>query len=74
MLPGLAPPYRRVEVLAISVVGFAHSRINAHRTRSELTTHRTLWDHTGLLAQLGLATHYLGADTGGGLNGLALGR
>lgn len=54
LLPGAAPTGRRAEVLTISVVTFRHSRINAHRTRSEICGHRTLWDHAGLLAQLGL--------------------
>jgi len=54
LLPGVAATGRPVEVLAISVVTFAHSRINAHRTRSQMRAHRTLWDHTSLLAQLGL--------------------
>lgn len=55
LLPGAPPTHRRAEVLTISVAGFRHSRINAHRTRSLMATHRTLWDHHGLLAQLGLA-------------------
>jgi carboxymethylenebutenolidase len=54
LLPGSPPTHRRAEVLAISVVSFRHSRINAHRTRSQLSTHRTLWDHSGMRAQLGL--------------------
>ena len=45
LLPGVAPTHLRVEVLAISVVSIRHSRI---------TSHRTLWDHCGLLAQLHL--------------------
>ena len=45
LLPGVAPTHRRVEVLAISVVSIRHSRI---------TSHRTLWDHSGLLEQLHL--------------------
>ena len=45
LLPGVAPTHRRVDVLAISVVSIRHSRI---------TSHRTLWDHAGLLAQLHL--------------------
>ena len=54
LLPGSPPTQRRAEVLAISVVSFRHSRVNAHRTRSQLSAHRTLWDHSGMLAQLGL--------------------
>jgi carboxymethylenebutenolidase len=45
LLPGVAGTGRRVEVLAISVVGVRRGRI---------TEHRTLWDHHGLLGQLGL--------------------
>ena len=45
LLPGVAPTHRHVEVLAISVVSIRHSRI---------TSHRTLWDHSHLLAQLHL--------------------
>lgn len=52
LLPGFAPTGRRAEVLAISVVTFRHSRINAHRTSSLIAAHRTLWDHATLLAQL----------------------
>lgn len=43
LLPGLPPTHRRVEVLAVSVVGVRQSRI---------TVHRTLWDHHGLLSGL----------------------
>lgn len=45
LLPGAAPTHRRASVLAISVVSIRHSRINSHRT---------LWDHSGLLSQLQL--------------------
>ncbi|MDD7936932.1 ester cyclase [Actinomycetospora lutea] len=45
LLPGVAATGRRVEVLAISVVAVRRERI---------TEHRTLWDHHGLLDQLGL--------------------
>jgi carboxymethylenebutenolidase len=45
LLPGVAPTGRRVDVLAISVVAVRRERI---------TEHRTLWDHHGLLDQLGL--------------------
>jgi carboxymethylenebutenolidase len=44
VLPGIAPTGRRVEVLAISVVTVRRQRV---------AEHRTLWDHHGLLAQLG---------------------
>ena len=43
LLPGLAPTGHPVRVLAISIVGVRHGRV---------TSHRTLWDHAGLLAQL----------------------
>ncbi|MCX6466876.1 MAG: nuclear transport factor 2 family protein [Pseudonocardiales bacterium] len=43
LLPGVAPTGRAVEVLAVSVVTVRLSRI---------TSHRTLWDHAGLLARL----------------------
>ncbi|PVZ14178.1 ester cyclase [Actinomycetospora cinnamomea] len=46
LLPGIAPTGLRVEVLAISVVTVRRQRI---------TQHRTLWDHHGLLTQLGVA-------------------
>jgi carboxymethylenebutenolidase len=45
LLPGVPPTGRPVEVLAISVVAVRRERI---------TEHRTLWDHHGLLTQLGL--------------------
>lgn len=45
LLPGVAATHRRVKVLAISIVTIRDSRITAHRT---------LWDHSGLLAQLDL--------------------
>jgi carboxymethylenebutenolidase len=44
LLPGIAPTGRRVEVLAISLVTVRKQRV---------AEHRTLWDHHGLLAQLG---------------------
>lgn len=47
LLPGLAPTHRHVEVLAMSVVTVQRSRI---------TSHHTLWDHCGLLAQLDLGS------------------
>ena len=45
LLPSVAPTGRHVEVLAVSVVTIERSRI---------ASHRTLWDQTALLAQLGL--------------------
>ncbi|CAA9274904.1 MAG: hypothetical protein AVDCRST_MAG54-3217 [uncultured Actinomycetospora sp.] len=44
LLPGVAPTGRYVEVLAISLVTVRKQRV---------AEHRTLWDHHGLLAQLG---------------------
>lgn len=51
LLPGLPATHRRAEVLAITVVGFRH-RSSLGVTESRIVTHRTLWDHAGLLAQL----------------------
>jgi carboxymethylenebutenolidase len=45
LLPGNPPTHRRVEVLAITVVTVRQARI---------VSRRTLWDHTGMLARLGL--------------------
>ena len=45
LLPGVAATHRPVEVLAISIVTVE---------RSLVASHRTLWDQTALLAQLGL--------------------
>jgi len=45
LLPGIAATHRRAAVLAVSVVTVRRSRITAHRT---------LGDHTALLAQLRL--------------------
>ena len=45
LLPGVPATHRRAEVLSISVVSVRHSLV---------TSHRTLWDVTGLLAQLHL--------------------
>ncbi len=45
LLPGVAPTGRRAEVLTVSVVTVHRSRVSGHRT---------LWDLTGLAAQLGL--------------------
>lgn len=53
LLPGTAPTHRRAEVLSITVVTVRQNRILAQRT---------LWDHAGLLAQLGLP---VGAGRGG---------
>lgn len=53
LLPGAPVTHRRAEVLAISVVTVRHtSRLG--QVRSSITTMRTLWDHTGLVAQLHL--------------------
>jgi carboxymethylenebutenolidase len=52
LLPGVAPTGRQVEVLAISVVTIERFRI---------ASHRTLWDQTVLLAQLGLGHDQLGS-------------
>ena len=47
LLPGVPPTHRRVEeVLAVWVVAVE---------RSLIASHRTLWDQTALLTQLGLA-------------------
>jgi carboxymethylenebutenolidase len=45
LLPGIAPTFRRAEVLAIAVVGFERMRIRSQRV---------LWDHATLAAQLNL--------------------
>ncbi len=45
LLPGTAPTLRRVEVLAVTVATFRQGRIVAQRT---------LWDHAGMVARLGL--------------------
>lgn len=51
LLPGIAPTGRTADVLAISVITFAHaSRLGV--VHSQIVTHRTLWDHVGLLTQL----------------------
>ena len=52
LLPGVAPTGRHVEVLAISVVAVRKERV---------TEYRTLWDHHGLLAGLGLLPEVAGA-------------
>lgn len=46
LLPGAEPNRRRAQVLTVSVV-------TVHRAR--ITSHRTLWDLSGLLSQLQLA-------------------
>lgn len=56
LLPGVAPTHRTAEVLAISVVGFRH-RTRAAVTESLISSHRTLWDHSTLLTQLGVTAH-----------------
>lgn len=53
LLPGVAPTHRQAQVMAISVVSFRH-RTRAAVTESVISGHRTLWDHSTLLAQLGL--------------------
>ncbi len=56
LLPGAEPTHRHAEVLAISVISFRHtSRLGT--TESRIVSHRTLWDHAGLLAQLQLDGH-----------------
>lgn len=54
LLPGIAPTGRSVEVLAISVIVVTH-RSRMGRTESWINTHRTLWDHAGMLTALGLS-------------------
>jgi carboxymethylenebutenolidase len=54
LLPGAPPTHRRAEVLAISVVTVRHKTAHGG-VDSRITAHRTLWDHSGLLAQLHLA-------------------
>ena len=53
LLPGVAPTCRRAEILAISVVTVE---------RSLITSHRTLWDQTALLTQLGLSQADVGTS------------
>jgi carboxymethylenebutenolidase len=53
LLPGVPPTGERADVLAIGVVSFRH-RSSAGRTVSRISAHRTLWDHAGLCAQLGV--------------------
>lgn len=63
LLPGVPPTHRRAEVLAISVVTFRHrSRLGTVETR--IVAHRTLWDHSGLLAQLDLDPTAVSVDGG----------
>ncbi len=47
LLPGVPATHRTAEVLAVSVVTVR---------RSLITSHRTLWDHAGLLSQLEIDT------------------
>jgi carboxymethylenebutenolidase len=44
LLPGVAPTYRRAEVLTVAIVGF---------DRGWIRSQRVLWDHATLIAQLG---------------------
>jgi carboxymethylenebutenolidase len=53
LLPGVPPTGKIADVLAIGVVSFKH-RSSAGRTESLISAHRTLWDHAGLCAQLGV--------------------
>ena len=53
LLPGVAPTHRRAEVLAMSVVTFRHTT-RLGDVSSLISGHRTLWDYSGLSAQLGL--------------------
>jgi carboxymethylenebutenolidase len=53
LLPGVPPTGEVADVLAIGVVSFRH-RSSAGRTESRISAHRTLWDHAGLCAQLGV--------------------
>ena len=53
LLPGVPATGEAADVLAIGVVSFRH-RSSAGRTESLISAHRTLWDHSGLCAQLGV--------------------
>ena len=53
LLPNVAPTHRRAEVLAISVVTVRH-KTRQNVVESLITAQRTLWDHAGLVAQLGI--------------------
>jgi carboxymethylenebutenolidase len=53
LLPGVPPTHRYAEVTAISIVGFRHQS-HLGDVVSQITSHRTFWDLTGLLAQLRL--------------------
>ncbi|MGQ0482980.1 MAG: hypothetical protein ACT4O0_18385 [Pseudonocardia sp.] len=53
LLPAHPPTHRRARVLAVSVVDFRHTT-HLGRVESLIAAERTLWDHSGLLAQLGL--------------------
>lgn len=56
LLPGAPPTGRQAEVLAVTVMSVRH-RSRLGRTTVLVARHRTLWDHTNLLAQLGLESH-----------------
>lgn len=53
LLPGVEPTHRTAEVLAVSVVAFKH-RSSQGSVTSRISVHRTLWDHLGMLNQLGV--------------------
>jgi carboxymethylenebutenolidase len=53
LLPGAEPTLRHVEVHAISVVTVRHTS-HLGTVETLIAAHRTLWDHSGLLAQLHL--------------------
>lgn len=53
LLPGVAPTHRHVEATAIAVVTVKH-RSRAGRTQSWIRSHRSLWDHAGMLDALGM--------------------
>jgi carboxymethylenebutenolidase len=63
LLPGVDATHRRAEVLAVSIVAFRH-QTSLGTITSRIASHRTLWDHTGLLAQLGLARRSVGSFIG----------
>jgi carboxymethylenebutenolidase len=68
LLPGVEPTGRRAEVLAVSLVAVRH-RSRLGRTTALIARHRTLWDHTAVLAQLGLSPT---GGVGGGPSRMAL--
>ncbi|GAA4881814.1 nuclear transport factor 2 family protein [Pseudonocardia benzenivorans] len=53
LLPGIAPTHRRVETTVVSVVTAKH-RSRAGRTETWIRSHRSLWDHAGMLAAIGM--------------------